>query len=163
MHAGKNGQHMSKVVVSKIGIGYLLNLFKVFFSHNLNLFLQQEIKAAIQNNPDSVHLDVDHDPIAQVYGPEGKGRVRSMGAGVTKSSLSTSAPARELLRHEKKRSAAYEERFTNQDQRIRNLEEKIVEQAKMQAQLIAQLQRQQSGSITNHKRFLSDSITSQVW
>lgn len=63
----------------------------------------EKIKAIAQQNPSSINLDVDHDPVSQVCGRERSGRaVRGMGMGVSKSSLRFSAPVLDLLQKERK-------------------------------------------------------------
>ncbi|KAF9603000.1 hypothetical protein IFM89_033627, partial [Coptis chinensis] len=55
----------------------------------------ERIKAIIEDDPASVNLDLDHDPVAQVCGPDKFGRVLGMSVGISKTSLASSAPAKE--------------------------------------------------------------------
>lgn len=74
--------------------------------------LQKRIKAIAQQNPSSINLDVDHDPVAQVCGPERTGRpIRGMGMGVSKSSLRYTAPVLDLLQKERRLRVQAEEQI----------------------------------------------------
>lgn len=64
--------------------------------------------------------DLDKDVVAEVLGRDGRGVVRGLGGGVSKTELRASAVSREQLRKEKLKTAAVENR-------VRNLEETVVE------------------------------------
>ncbi|KAI3926628.1 hypothetical protein MKW98_014275 [Papaver atlanticum] len=63
---------------------------------------------------------VRKDVVAEVLGRDGRGVVRGLGGGVSKTELRASAVSREQLRKEKLKTAAVENR-------VRNLEETVVE------------------------------------
>ncbi|KAF9608698.1 hypothetical protein IFM89_010830 [Coptis chinensis] len=71
----------------------------------------ERIKAIIEDDPASVSLDLDHDPVAQVCGPDKFGRVLGMSVGISKTSLASSAPAKEQLCQQKQQHSMLEERF----------------------------------------------------
>ncbi|KAL5728893.1 hypothetical protein ACHQM5_001920 [Ranunculus cassubicifolius] len=82
----------------------------------------EKIKAIAKENPDSMNLDVDHDPVAQVYGPEKNSHcVRGMGLGVSKISLRHSAPALHQLEQEKRLRAAAEEKVVKLKAQVASL------------------------------------------
>ncbi|KAF9588475.1 hypothetical protein IFM89_010501 [Coptis chinensis] len=66
----------------------------------------ESIKEIAAKDPSSTLLDLDHDPVARVYGPDSKGRVRGMGSGVTKRGLDASAPAKYQLKKQKEKESA---------------------------------------------------------
>ncbi|KAF9611537.1 hypothetical protein IFM89_032937 [Coptis chinensis] len=61
----------------------------------------ERIKAIIEDDPASVNLDLDHDPVAQVCGPDKFGRVLGMSVGISKTALASSALAKERLCQQK--------------------------------------------------------------
>ncbi|KAF9613579.1 hypothetical protein IFM89_009249 [Coptis chinensis] len=81
----------------------------------------KQIKDITERDPSSINLDVDHDPVAQVYGPEKKGFVRGLGIGVSKTTLLHSAPAVDQLQQERMLRLSAEEQ-------IANLREQVVSQ-----------------------------------
>ncbi|KAF9599389.1 hypothetical protein IFM89_036946, partial [Coptis chinensis] len=68
------------------------------------------INAIIEDDPSSIDLDLDNDPVAQVCGPDQYGRVLGMGVGVSKTSLIASGPAKEKLHQETQQRTMVEER-----------------------------------------------------
>ncbi|KAF9608636.1 hypothetical protein IFM89_010420 [Coptis chinensis] len=68
------------------------------------------INAIIEDDPSSIDLDLDNDPVAQVCGPDQYGRVLGMGVGVSKTSLIASGPAKEKLHQETQHCTMVEER-----------------------------------------------------
>ncbi|KAF9623627.1 hypothetical protein IFM89_003634, partial [Coptis chinensis] len=67
------------------------------------------INAIIEDDPSSIDLDLDNDPVAQVCGPNQYGRVLGMGVGVSKTSLIASGPAKEKLHQETQHRTMVEE------------------------------------------------------
>ncbi|CAH9128236.1 unnamed protein product [Cuscuta epithymum] len=61
-----------------------------------------QIRKLVADDPYLGHKDLDHDAVAMVCGPDGKGYVRGMGGGVTKTEIRASGPSREIARKEKK-------------------------------------------------------------
>ncbi|KAF9622729.1 hypothetical protein IFM89_032909 [Coptis chinensis] len=68
------------------------------------------INAIIEDDPSSIDLDLDNDPVAQVCGPDQYGRVLGIGVGVSKTSLIASGPAKEKLHQETQQRTMVEER-----------------------------------------------------
>ncbi|KAF9603284.1 hypothetical protein IFM89_034617 [Coptis chinensis] len=62
----------------------------------------EEIDRLVSNEPDIVERDLDNDPIALVIGRDGRGRVRGLGSGVTKTVYHASAPYKEIAQREKR-------------------------------------------------------------
>ncbi|KAF9587492.1 hypothetical protein IFM89_003431 [Coptis chinensis] len=62
----------------------------------------EEIDRLVSNEPDIVERDLDNDPVALVIGCDGKGRVRGLGSGVTKTVYHSSAPYKEIAQREKR-------------------------------------------------------------
>ncbi|KAF9598504.1 hypothetical protein IFM89_028036 [Coptis chinensis] len=56
----------------------------------------------VSNEPDIVERDLDNDPVALVIGREGRGRVRGLGSGVTKTVYHASSPYKEIAQREKR-------------------------------------------------------------
>ncbi|KAF9604344.1 hypothetical protein IFM89_006351 [Coptis chinensis] len=68
-----------------------------------------EIKRLVSLDPYLGEKDLDNDPVAKVIGRDGKGRVRGLGTGVTKTVVHASAPYIKLVEEEKrKRESTYE-------------------------------------------------------
>ncbi|KAF9594297.1 hypothetical protein IFM89_029438, partial [Coptis chinensis] len=85
------------------------------------------INAIIEVDPSSVDLDLDNDPVAQVFGLDKYGRVRGMSAGITKTSLVSSAPAKEKLHQEYQQRTLVEERVMSLEKHMINLTQILVE------------------------------------
>ncbi|KAF9624237.1 hypothetical protein IFM89_009036 [Coptis chinensis] len=68
------------------------------------------INVIIEDDPSSIDLDLDNDPVAQVCGPDQYGHVLGMGVGVSKTSLIASGPAKEKLHQETQQRTMVEER-----------------------------------------------------
>ncbi|KAF9587600.1 hypothetical protein IFM89_004432 [Coptis chinensis] len=64
-------------------------------------FAGEIIKAIIEDDPASVNLDLDHDPVAQDHGPDKFGQLLGMSVGISKTALASSAPAKEQLCQQK--------------------------------------------------------------
>ncbi|KAF9594713.1 hypothetical protein IFM89_034696 [Coptis chinensis] len=62
----------------------------------------EEIDRLVSNEPNIVERDLDNDPIALVIGRDGRGRVRGLGSGVTKTVYHASAPYKEIAQREKR-------------------------------------------------------------
>ncbi|KAF9595200.1 hypothetical protein IFM89_037786 [Coptis chinensis] len=62
----------------------------------------EEIDRLVSNEPDIVERDLDNDPIALVIGRDGRGRVRGLGSGVTKTVYHASTPYKEIAQREKR-------------------------------------------------------------
>ncbi|RZC78368.1 hypothetical protein C5167_002555 [Papaver somniferum] len=65
--------------------------------------------------------DLDKDAVAKVLGRDGRGVVRGFGGGVSKTELRASAVSRELLRKEKFKTAAVENRVCNLEETVEDL------------------------------------------
>ncbi|KAF9599579.1 hypothetical protein IFM89_001075, partial [Coptis chinensis] len=89
--------------------------YMAIYTHKDASFIAPErmgrIKAIIEDDPASVNLDLDHDPVAQVCAPDKFGRVLGMSVSISKTSLSSSAPAKEQLCQQKQQHSMLEERF----------------------------------------------------
>ncbi|KAF9613583.1 hypothetical protein IFM89_009253 [Coptis chinensis] len=81
----------------------------------------KQIKDITERDPSSINLDVDHNPVAKVYGPERKGFVWGLGIGVSKTTLLHSAPAIDQLQQERMLHLSAEEQ-------IADLREQVVSQ-----------------------------------
>ncbi|KAF5195730.1 hypothetical protein FRX31_014683 [Thalictrum thalictroides] len=77
-----------------------------------------QIKEIADKDPSSTLLDVDHDPVAQVYGPEVKGRVRACGTGVSKRGIDASALARHQLKRQKQYTSALEDKVSSMNANV---------------------------------------------
>ncbi|KAF9599468.1 hypothetical protein IFM89_038562 [Coptis chinensis] len=62
----------------------------------------EEINRLVSIEPDIVERDLDNDPVAMVIGRDGRGRVRCLGGGVTKTVYHASAPYKEIAQREKR-------------------------------------------------------------
>ena len=80
------------------------------------------------NDPLSINLDIDHDPVAQVCGKDPKGRVRGIGDGITRSQFLRSAPLRELLHKEESLHHSVEDKINKLDERFKTLEQQLLTQ-----------------------------------
>ncbi|KAF6143264.1 hypothetical protein GIB67_039047 [Kingdonia uniflora] len=95
----------------------------------------EQVKAIVAKDPSSIHLDLDHDPVAQVFGREKKGCVRGLGEGVSKSGYLYSFPARDQLLQERRMQLYIQEQIASQAQLIDDLRQQIAAQAQMTAEL----------------------------
>ncbi|KAF9602332.1 hypothetical protein IFM89_026505 [Coptis chinensis] len=71
---------------------------------------QARINAIIEDDPSSIDLDLDNDPVAQVCGPDQYGRGAWYGCWCVKTSLIASVPAKEKLHQETQQRTMVEER-----------------------------------------------------
>ncbi|KAF9624848.1 hypothetical protein IFM89_015402 [Coptis chinensis] len=87
----------------------------------------ERIKAIIEDDPASVNLDLDHDPVAQVCGPDKFGRVLGMSFGISKTALASSTPAKEQLCQQKQQHSMLEERFGSLERQMVTLTKILLE------------------------------------
>ncbi|KAF9603402.1 hypothetical protein IFM89_035848 [Coptis chinensis] len=87
--------------------------YMAIHTHKDGSFLAPErmarINVIIENDPSSIDLDLDNDPVAQVRGPDQYGHVLGMGVGVSKTSLIALGPAKEKLHQETQQRTMVEE------------------------------------------------------
>ncbi|KAF9603798.1 hypothetical protein IFM89_037932 [Coptis chinensis] len=125
------------------------NSYMAIHTHKDGSFIAPErmgrIKAIIEDDPASVNLDLDHDPVAQVCGPDKFGRVLGMSVGISKTSLASSSPAKEQLCQQKQQHSMLEERFGS-------LERQMVTITKILLETREEVAGQQS-----HRRIVADS------
>ncbi|KAF9610906.1 hypothetical protein IFM89_025494 [Coptis chinensis] len=107
----------------------------------------ERIKAIIEDDPASVNLDLDHDPVAQVCGPDKFGRVPGMSIGISKTALTSLTPAKEQLGQQKQQHSMLEEWFGS-------LERQMVTLTKILLETREEVAGQQS-----HRRIVADSST----
>ncbi|KAF9601814.1 hypothetical protein IFM89_023345, partial [Coptis chinensis] len=62
-----------------------------------------EIKRLVSLDPYLGEKDLDNDPVAKVIGRDGKGRIRGLGTGVTKTVVHASAPYIKIVEEEKRK------------------------------------------------------------
>ncbi|KAF6172198.1 hypothetical protein GIB67_024820 [Kingdonia uniflora] len=70
------------------------------------------VKDIITKNPQSKYLDIDHDPLAQVFGPMKKGCVNFMGLDVTKKFIHSTELLRAHITEDKESYMDLENRFS---------------------------------------------------
>ncbi|KAF9594513.1 hypothetical protein IFM89_031631 [Coptis chinensis] len=68
-----------------------------------------EIKRLVSLDPYLGNRDLDNDTVAKVYGRDGKGRVRGLGTGVTKTVVHAAAPYKKIAEGEKRKRAITDE------------------------------------------------------
>ncbi|KAF9600271.1 hypothetical protein IFM89_005857, partial [Coptis chinensis] len=85
------------------------------------------INAIIEVDLSSVDLDLDNDPVAQVFGLDKYGRMCGMSADITKTSLVSSAPAKEKLHKEYQQRTMVEEWVMSLEKHMINLTQISVE------------------------------------
>ncbi|KAF6173894.1 hypothetical protein GIB67_039845 [Kingdonia uniflora] len=87
------------------------------------------VKDIIAKNPQSKYLDVDHDPLAQVFGPVKKGCVNFMGPDVTKKFMQSIELLRAYITEDKESYIDLENRFSQykdeNDARFENLNDMV--------------------------------------
>ncbi|KAF6170992.1 hypothetical protein GIB67_014809 [Kingdonia uniflora] len=85
------------------------------------------LKDIIAKNLQSKYLDVDHDPLAQVFGPVKKGCVNFMGSDVTKMFIQSTELLRAQITEDKESYIDLENRFSQykdeNDARLENLKD----------------------------------------
>ncbi|KAF6160279.1 hypothetical protein GIB67_019048 [Kingdonia uniflora] len=87
------------------------------------------VKDSITKNPQSKYLDVDHDPLAQVFGPVKKGCVNFMGPDVTKKFIHSTELLRAHITEDKESYIDLENYFSQykakNDARFENLKDMV--------------------------------------
>ncbi|KAF9626220.1 hypothetical protein IFM89_031347 [Coptis chinensis] len=71
--------------------------------------IQDEIKRLVSLEPYLGEKDLDNDPVARVIGRDGKGRVRGLRTGVTKTVVHASAPYIKIVEEEKRKRESTDE------------------------------------------------------
>ncbi|KAF9619724.1 hypothetical protein IFM89_009066 [Coptis chinensis] len=101
----------------------------------------EEINRLVSVEPDIVERDLDNDPVAMVIGRDGRGRVRGLGGGVTKTVYHASAPYKEIAQREKRARESSESGYEAVMARLDEADKarKILEDE------VADLKRQSSG------------------
>ncbi|KAF9606390.1 hypothetical protein IFM89_025079 [Coptis chinensis] len=101
----------------------------------------EEINRLVSVEPDIVERDLDNDPVAMVIGCDGRGRVRGLGGGVTKTVYHASAPYKEIAQREKRARESSESGYEAVMARLDEADKarKILEDE------VADLKRQSSG------------------
>lgn len=75
----------------------------------------------MEADPSSTSLSLDEDPVAQVYGIDRDGHVRGFGVGISKASLSASAPAKENFRQATQKCILVENRLEDLENQVNQL------------------------------------------
>ncbi|KAF9612900.1 hypothetical protein IFM89_004316 [Coptis chinensis] len=101
----------------------------------------EEINKLVSNEPDIVERDLNNDPVAMVIGRDGRGRVRALGGGVTKTIYHASTPYKEIAQREKRAHESSESGYEAVMARLDEADKarKILEDE------VADLKRQSSG------------------
>ncbi|KAF9598375.1 hypothetical protein IFM89_027277 [Coptis chinensis] len=79
------------------------DIFVVTHTRKNGTFVSEEVRQKMINeivarDPSSKYKDLDHDPVAEVFGKDGRGQVLGLGSGVSKTTLMVAAPYKKKVR-----------------------------------------------------------------
>ncbi|KAF9613157.1 hypothetical protein IFM89_005928 [Coptis chinensis] len=91
-----------------------------------------EINEIVACDPSSKYKDLDHDPVAEVFGKDGRGRVLGLGSGVSKTTHMATA-------HYKKKAEEVERSKLETQSQINDLKQEVIEGKRTQMEMQSQV------------------------
>ncbi|KAF9597180.1 hypothetical protein IFM89_016321 [Coptis chinensis] len=113
------------------------DIFVVTHTRKNGTFVSEEVRQKMINeivarDPSSKYKDLDHDPVAEVFGKDGRGQVLGLGSGVSKTTLMVAAP------YKKKAEEAERSKLELQSQ-IDDLKQQVIDGKKTQMEMQSQV------------------------
>ncbi|KAF9622176.1 hypothetical protein IFM89_030034 [Coptis chinensis] len=115
------------------------DIFVVTHTRKNGTFVSEEVRQKmikineiVARDPSSKHKDLDHDPITEVFGKDGRGRVLGLGSGASKTTLMAAAL------YKRKAEEAERSKFEFQSQ-IDDLKQQVIDGKKTQMEIQSQV------------------------